>query len=139
MKTNPGHIMLHTIHPFMTENVTIYLQCWSDLWLCWNRIRFFIFFAFVPSSAYPLSQIPLGNFSSHTSYWWYSVNTDICGENAGDQVQQLPFFPVELSEYYPRYQRILWNTIQKWKGCIIFLVFLFFMSIFAAISLQEYS
>lgn len=50
VKTDPGSIMLRTIHSFVTEKVTIYLQCWSDLWLCWNRIRFFIFFAFVPSS-----------------------------------------------------------------------------------------
>lgn len=50
VKMHPGHIMLHTIHSFMIEKVIIYLQCWSDLWLCRNRIRFFIFFAFVPSS-----------------------------------------------------------------------------------------
>lgn len=55
-----------------------------------------------PAPTYRLSQIPLGNIPSYTSYWWYNITADVCAENAGDQVQ-LPFFPVELSEYYPRH------------------------------------
>lgn len=42
--------MFRTVSSFVAEKVKIYLKFWSDLQLCWKKIKLFIFFTFATNS-----------------------------------------------------------------------------------------
>lgn len=96
MKTNPGRIMLCTIYILSWQKRLQFICNVDQTYNCVEIGSGFSFsLPFSPAPTYPLSQIPLGNFPSYTSYWWYNKKRDICGENAGDQVQ-LPFLAIRI-------------------------------------------